>query len=105
MSEVKEYKYDPFMPQPDDYFQGYNDSIKKNFNPNYLKFAELTYRLFNSPDGIEWLNKVKEDMMFQFADLTQPNCALHLAAVEGVRKHLYNIEKLVLAHKHHIQST
>ena len=101
----KEYQYNPFMPQPDDYFQGYNESIKKNFNPNYLKFAELTYRLFTSTDGADWLECVKKDMMYTFADPTMINYAMHMAAVEGVRKHLFNIEQLVIAHKKHLQST
>lgn len=102
---TKPYEYNPFMPQPEDYFQGYNESIKKNFNPKHLKFAELTHRLFTSTDGEQWLEQVKKDLMYQFADLTHINCAMHMAAVEGVRKHLFNIEQMVLAHKQHLQST
>lgn len=100
----KEYQYNPFMPQPEDYFQGYNESIKKNFNPKYLRFAELTHRLFSSGDGLEWLELVKKDMMYTFAEPTQLNYAMHMAAVEGVRKHLFNIEQMVEAHKKHLLS-
>lgn len=101
----KDYKYNPFMPQPEDYFQGYNESIQKNFNPKHLKFAELTYRLFSSEDGVAWLEQVKKDLMYTFADPTMINYALHMATVEGVRKHLYNIELMLEAHKKHLQST
>ena len=104
MSEPKEYQYNPFMPQPEDYFQGYNDNIKKSFNPKHLRFAELTHRIFTSTDGAEWLEHVKKDTMYMFADLTHHNSALFLAAVEGLRKHLFNIEQMVEAHKRHLQS-
>lgn len=104
MSESKEYQYNPFMPQPEDYFQGYNDNIKKAFNPKHLRFAELTHRIFTSPEGLEWLEHVKKDAMYMFANLDHPNSAMHMAAVEGLRKHLFNIEQMVEAHKRHLQS-
>jgi hypothetical protein len=101
MSEDK-YVYDEFHPQPDDYFQEYNESFKQDFDNKHFKYQALTFKLFTSDDGKKWLKETKEQLNNMFADATAPNYALHMASLEGARKQLYNIELVVTAHKNHL---
>jgi hypothetical protein len=93
----------PFVPKPEDYFEEYNEENDKGFDNKAFKHQELTYRLFTTQDGIEWLKNEKLDVMQKFIDLGSKNADLYLAMLQGVRVQLHNIEQMVLSHKHHLE--
>lgn len=103
--DEKEYTIEDFIPKPEDYFAEYNQNISDNVNVEALKIQQLTWTVFSSETGREWLQLMKENLYNQFVDLGADNAALFLAQVQGSRALIRNIEYLLSAHEAHIKGS
>lgn len=94
----------PYIPKEKDYFDGYNESIKKNFDPKALYYQKITFQLFSTPQGKEWLAQYKKILSLQFVDLGAVNSELFLAQAQGAKIVIHGIEQTVNQHKQHIEA-
>ncbi len=93
----------PYIPEAEDYFEGYNQSLKNIESTEHFKYQQLTYKLFSTHEGREWIQKTQENFWKQFTDLSKENASLYMASLEGMRLFVYNISLLVKAHEQHLQ--
>ena len=80
----------------EDYYSDYNKSIKANYNKNHFKFVETTKAVFDTPKGREWLAMVKQNLFLTYIDLGSKNCGYQMAALQGNRAIIKDIELLII---------
>lgn len=94
-----------FIPDSDNPFEGYNDSIKENFGKGEThEYQKLCYQLFKEGDGAKWLEMTRKDINQQFADLTSRNADLHMAANQGARTLVAFIEMMIVQFEEFIKA-
>lgn len=93
----------PYIPKPDDYFEGYNQSIEKNFDPKAFEYSRLTHNVFNTNEGKEWLAQTRMLLAYRFVELQSPNPELQLAALQGSRNMLSTIDQHIEVFEQHLQ--
>ena len=86
----------PFIPDSDNPFEGYNQSIAENFGKGEThEYQKLCWRLFKDGDGKKWLDLTKKDIEKQFTDLTSRNANLEMAANQGARTLIFYIHMMI----------
>lgn len=93
----------PYIPKPDDYFEGYNQSIEQNFDNQAFKYSQLTHNLFTTTAGKQWMAETKLHLANRFVDLNSYNSALELAELQGTRRMLNTIEQHIAVFEQHLQ--
>ena len=93
----------PYIPKPDDYFEGYNKSIGENFDPNALAYSKLTYELFTSNTGKDWLAQTKMALADRFVELHTEGAGLQMASLQGSRALIATIAQHIEVFEQHLQ--
>lgn len=88
----------------EDYFEGYNESIKQNFDANLIEYQKLTHKIFTSEDGKKWLKQTMNMAFRDIVDLEHGWASAKLAESQGKRAFICDIQKQILAHKNFILS-
>lgn len=88
---------------PENYFEAYNEGLKQLHNADQLRYQALTHDLFTSQEGQEWLRLTKTFLQQEFIQLSDPNAALKLAANQGGKVTILQIEHLIAAHKAYLK--
>lgn len=109
MSEESNIENNPYIPKPEDYFEGYNKSIAENFGTHQKEAMEqqkLTFLVFDNEEGRKWIKMMKEDFIRQFCmiDMTANNAGLCMANMHGSLLTLLQIEAAINAYKEFLKS-
>lgn len=92
------------MLKEENFFEGYNDSIKQNFPKDEISFQQLTYMVFNTPHGKEWLKKITLSLFNELVDTHKQGATLRLAELQGEKNLVLKIQQYIASHQQYINA-
>jgi len=98
-------KPNPFL-EPENYFEGYKDSIDKlKQNPEVVEIDKLCYLVFRTEDGQKLLNEFTERFIIPgFVNPIVPHASNAALFYEGFKEAFRMIKKCITSHEQRIKA-
>lgn len=98
-------KENPYI-DPENYFQGYQDSIDKmKERPEFVEFDKLCHLVFGTPDGKHLMEEIERRYLLPaLCSPTAPNYQTMVIYTEGFKDAFRSIKSVILSHEQRIKA-